>query len=195
MSWVCLKLGDILWDFPQYPYALGNPLLSHVCPFFHRNTLCDPHLLGFLQTFSIPRMLRWYLTTYLNGIYEDRLLKCGWFCKHLATADHVDHLCIKCVGNTGKNHCSEVFEDKLQFLWKSHSSVYSLALPKQLYYRISDRNTLIQQFIYNTQTKMAAFQMVPISLLWCGLSPLSMFRKIWQTSVNYMYLQFGCKGS
>ena len=27
--------------------------------------------------------------------------------------------------STGKNHCSEVFEDKLQFLCKSHSSVGS----------------------------------------------------------------------
>ena len=40
---------------------------------------------------------------YLNGIYEDRLLKCGWLCKHLTTADHVDHLCITCIGNSGKN--------------------------------------------------------------------------------------------
>ena len=39
--------------------------------------------------------------------------------------DQYDHvvLCIKCVGKTGKNHFSEVFEDKLQFLWKSHSSI------------------------------------------------------------------------
>ena len=44
-------------------------------------------------------------------------------------------MCIKCVGNTGKNHCSEVFEDKLQFLWKRHSSVgrkYSWAPPKAI---------------------------------------------------------------
>ena len=95
-------------------------------------------------------MFRRYLTTYLNRIYEDRLLKCGWFCKHLTTVDHADHLCIKCVGNTSKNHCSEVFEDKLQFLWKSHSSVGRKYLwaPTKLYYRISDWNTLIQQFIY-----------------------------------------------
>ena len=31
--------------------------------------------------------------------------------------------------------------------------------------QISDRNTLIQQFIYLFQTKMTACQMVPISLL------------------------------
>ena len=51
--------------------------------------------------------------------------------------DHVDHLCLKCIGNTGKNHRQ-----------------------KQLYYRISDQNTSIQQFIYLDQTKMAACQMV-----------------------------------
>ena len=32
------------------------------------------------------------------------------------TVDHVDPLCIKCVCNAGKNHRSEVFEDKQQFL-------------------------------------------------------------------------------
>ena len=52
LSWVCLKLGDILWHVSQYPYALRNPL--HVCHLFHWNTLCDwPHLFGFLQTFTI----------------------------------------------------------------------------------------------------------------------------------------------
>ena len=44
-----------------------------------------------------------YLTTYLNGIYDDRLLKCEWFCKRRTTVDNVDHWCIKCVGKTGKN--------------------------------------------------------------------------------------------
>ena len=81
------------------------------------------------------QMFRQYLTTYLNGIYEDQLLKCEWFCKHLTTVEHVNHLCIKCVGNTGKRHSSEVFEDKLQFLWNNHSSVgrkYSLAPPKTI---------------------------------------------------------------
>ena len=43
--------------------------------------------------------------TYLkfNGTYEDRLLKCELFCKHLTAVDNVNHRCIKCVGNTGKN--------------------------------------------------------------------------------------------
>ena len=57
------------------------------------------------------------------------------FCKHLTRVDHVDHLCIKCIGNTGKNHCSEVFEDNPQFLWKSRSSIgrkYSWAPPKTI---------------------------------------------------------------
>ena len=47
---------------------------------------------------------------------------------------------------------------------------------KQLYYRISDRNTLIEQFIYFIQTKMAACQMVPIPLPWRRLSPLTLDR-------------------
>ena len=41
-SWVCLKMGGILWHFSQYPYALGNPLLVHACSLFHWNTLWSP---------------------------------------------------------------------------------------------------------------------------------------------------------
>ena len=120
-------------------------------------------------------MFRRYLTTYLNRIYEDRLLKCEWFCKHLTTVDNVDHQCIKCVGNTGKNTVVKCLKTNCGFCGKAiRPYVENIHghRQQQLYYRISDRNTLIQQFIYLIQTKMAACQMVPISLPWRRLSPV-----------------------
>ena len=44
-----------------------------------------------LQQYITPKtkMFRQYLTTYLNGIYEDRLLKCGRLGNHLTTVAHV----------------------------------------------------------------------------------------------------------
>ena len=85
-------------------------------------------------------------------------------------------MCLKCIANKcGKKHCSEVFEDKLQFLWKSHLCIgkkYSQAPPKTITSQNQRLNTVIQQFSYLIQTKMAACHMVSISLLCCRLSPL-----------------------
>ena len=109
--------------------------------------------------------------TYLNGIYEDWLLKCRWFCKRLTTVDHVDHLCIKCVGNTSKNTVVKCLKTNCSFCGKAiHLLVKTIHghRQNQLYYRISYRNTLIQQSVYLIP-KMATCQMVPISLLWCKL--------------------------
>ena len=51
LSWVCLKFCEILWHFSQYPYALENPPLVHVCPLFHWHTLCDPICWDFSRLF------------------------------------------------------------------------------------------------------------------------------------------------
>ena len=123
---------------------------------------------------------------------RNRLVICGWFWKHLSSQScgrHLDDFSRDIVCNTDKNHYSEVSEDKLKFLCKSHSSVgrkYSWTLPKQLYYRFSNRNTLIQQFIKLIRTKMAACQMVPISLLWQQwLSPLIFSKQFFSGKYNF----------
>ena len=63
----------------------------------------------------------------------------------------MDQLCKKCVGNTDKNHNSEVFEDKLQFLWKKNSSLgrkYSRAPPKTIILIQNRRSKHLNSAIY-----------------------------------------------
>ena len=125
------------------------------------------------------KMFRRYLKTYLSGIYEDQLLKCGWFCKHLTTVLHVDHLCIKSLATPVRITVVKCLKTNCSLYGKAiHPLVENIHgyHQNQLYYRISNWNTFFQQFIDLIQTKMAACQMVSISLLWRRLSPLFTLR-------------------
>ena len=84
-------------------------------------------------------MFRRYLTT-----QSERNIW-GWFCKHLTTVDHVDHLCIKCVGNTGacKSHCSECLKTNCSICGKViHRSQIFMSTAKNNYITESAIETL-----------------------------------------------------
>ena len=101
------RMPRLIWVFARRAVTL----LVLSC----RGSFDYPPCLNYKVSFSARKAIRIHLHpkqklfgdtwrhTYLTGIYEDRVKKCGWFCKHLTTSDHVNDLCIKCVGSTDKN--------------------------------------------------------------------------------------------
>ena len=83
------------------------PCLNYKVSFFHSwnyNNISSPKKLCFGGTW--------------RNIWTEYMRIDSWIAD-----DFVNTSLESCVDNTGKNQCSEVFEDKLQFLWKSHWAV------------------------------------------------------------------------
>ena len=101
------RMPRLIWVFARRTVTL----LVLSC----RGSFDYPPCLNYKVSFSARKAIRIHLPPNKNfsaipddirnltGIYEDRVKKCGWFCKHLTTSDHVNNLCIKCVCSTDKN--------------------------------------------------------------------------------------------